>query len=95
MKNKSDPSSAKERLREKYLLTIKETCSYLGLSRRNLETLEHNDPSFPHRKTKTKHSRQLLDDWLRRTAAPWWEQKEGLKLRQQSEKFRLSIDQLN
>ena len=94
MKNKKS-ASAKELLREKYLLNIKEACIYLGLSRHDFEALEHNDSSFPHRKTKTKHSRHLLDDWLRRNAAPWWKQKGGLKPRQQSEKFRLSIDQLN
>ncbi|MBN1561504.1 hypothetical protein JW998_14730 [candidate division KSB1 bacterium] len=52
MKNKLNPSSAKELVRDNYLFTIEETCSYLSLSRRDLETLEHNDPSFPHRKTK-------------------------------------------
>jgi len=95
MKKQIPPSYSREQLSDKPLLNINESRTYLGLSRRDFNAIENRDPSFPQRKTKTKHSKELLDDWLRQNGVPWWEQKNDLQLSSRATKFKLSIDQLN
>ena len=88
-------SHVRSRLCSKPLLNISESRYYLGLSRRDFQALEQSDPSFPKRKTKTKHSRELLDAWLKINGSTWWTKETPSPLGTRASKFKISLDQLN
>ena len=85
----------RKQLCKKPLLTIKETCRYLGISLRHLEALERDDPCFPGRKSENMHSRALLDYWLEHTAGQWRDSNCDYRFADKSVRFKISPDQLN
>ena len=88
-------SLTQEFLKSKNLLNLTESRIYLGMNRRDFELAEKFDPTFPPRKTKTKHSRVLLDQWLSTRSAPYFDKADDSLSGPHSARFRLQIDQLN
>jgi hypothetical protein len=79
----------------KKLLNISESCEYLGISRRTLARLECSDPTFPKRKTKTKHSRELLEAWLAQNGPSWYAQPDPQPYGRRTRRFAFQLQSLN
>ena len=85
----------KEELKQKSLLNLTESRIYLGMNRRDFTLAEQLDPTFPPRKTRTKHSRALLDEWLRTRSAAYLKKEQKFIPGPRTAKFRVAIEQLN
>lgn len=82
-------------LENKALLNITESRFYINASRRLFDQLEKSDPSFPKRKTKTKHSRPLLDAWLHQNGSLFFENPTIKSYGERATRFALNLDQMN
>jgi hypothetical protein len=82
-------------LKQKNLLTIAESRFYLNLSRESFADLEANDPSFPSRKTATRHSRALLDVWLTENGSQYFLKSKTKILTARALRSRVMLDQIN
>ncbi len=79
----------------KNLLNISESRFYLNVSRQLFDHLEKCDPTFPKRKTPTKHSRPLLDAWLSQNGSLYFQYSKSITRSNRAVRVSLSLDQMN
>jgi hypothetical protein len=84
-----------EKLTHQNLLNISESRFYLNVSKRVFYNLEKYDPTFPRRKTATKHSRVLLDVWLNKNGSLYFEKPESKFYSELACRLALTLEQKN